>query len=154
VRHVLDDHLACPALQRWLPELLGETACTWIAANARPSRSTRRLLSRWTAVPDDESALGALVLATPLQPRTALQIPATLLERVGVGSIIVDLAAVEGPGLATIWRPGRRRREVMLAVAERARQWTDRGLVDLEQWVSLVPTTTVVTMGSRGAHIR
>jgi hypothetical protein len=150
VRRVLEDHLACPALERWLPNLLEDDACTWIAPGHRPRRGIARLLSTWSPVTDDASALRALVLATPL-PAT-LDVPASLLARLAVGSIIVDLASVHTRGLG-IWRPARRRRAVMLAVAERARHWAERGLVDLEQWAPLDPTSTVVTLGIRGAHM-
>lgn len=150
---MLEDHLACPALRRWLPALLGDHACTWIAPSTRPSRAVQRLLSRWAAAPDDDSALAGLVLATPLQSPVAAEVPSSLVERVPVGALIVDLAVVARPTVATLLRPGRRRREAMLAATQRVRHWADRGLVDIEQWASLDPASTIVTLGLRGAHI-
>ena len=146
---MLEDHLACPALERWIPDLVGEHAHVWTAPGTRPPRVVVRLLESWSPVPDDGSVLPALVVATSLQPELPLHLPAALLERVRPGALVLDLASLTRPSLGSLWRPGRRRTAIMFAAADRVRTLADGGLVDVEQWVSLDPSSILVTLGFR-----
>jgi hypothetical protein len=140
-------------LRHWLPDLLGDEALTWIPPDTRAPRAVHKLLATWPTVPDDGSVVPALVVATALRPDAALQIPIALLERVSVGGRVVDVASVARPSFGSLFRPGRVRRGVMLAAAQRVRTWADGGLVELEQWAAVDSSMTLVTLGLRGKHL-
>ena len=142
---LLPDHLLAPALKRWLPRLLegGRAACWW-PETFPPPRRLRKLVAE--LAPLSERSVDIVVIVSPL----LAEVPA---EVVRPGQRLVELGTlVPLPALSRL-RPWKRRQAAAAQAAERFARWVEAGLMGGEQWVSLDPDDTVVTLGTMGHRV-
>lgn len=139
---LLPDHMLCPAVAPWLPRLLaGARAGCFTVADFRPPRALRKLGAELP--PLDADCDAALVLA-PLLPA----IPDALAQLLQSGTRIIELGIPTFGSALSHLRPWRRRRSAAAQAASRFAAWCELGLTHAEQWVSIDPPDTVVTMGT------
>ncbi len=146
---LFDDHLPCPGLRRWLPDSLVEPVACFVPPGVRPPSALRRLIRTWPDVTTHPHALGSLIVAHPLTRVGDPLPPRSVLDRLRVGGIVVELAWPRG-GLRRL-RPWRWRRDLGQAAAERCHRWALEGFCHLEQWAAIDPTDILLTMGRRAA---
>jgi hypothetical protein len=136
---LLPDHLLAPALSRWLPRLVddGRAACWWPDAFP-PPRRLRKLVN--DLPPLSDRAVDIVVIVTPLLPDVPIDV-------LSPGQRVVELGTlVPLPALLRL-RPWKRRLAAGGQAADRFARWVEAGLTQAEQWVSLDPDDTVVTLG-------
>ncbi len=139
----LPDHMLCPALGPWLPRLLdGARAARFVAEQWSPPRALRKLVDD---LPDVVEASGfeAAVVLSPLRP----VLPEPLVEALAPGTRVIELGVPVVGSALTRFTPWRRRRAAEAQAADRFARWCEAGLTEAEQWVSIDPADTVVTLG-------
>ena len=91
----------------------------------------------------DAGAFEVLVVLSPLRPT----LPDALVDALVPGTRVIELGVrVVGYALSR-FRPWRRRRAAEAQAADRFARWREAGLTEAEQWVSIDPADTVVTLG-------
>jgi hypothetical protein len=140
---LLPDHMLCPALAGWLPRLLqGARPARFVAAEWSPPRRLRKLVAELPELGEVEACDVAVVL-TPLLP----VVPDAVVRGVEPGGRVIEIGVPMVGSALSVLTPWRRRRVAAVQAAERFGRWVERGLTEAEQWVSIDPADTVVTIG-------
>lgn len=147
---MLGDRLPCPALSRLLPVLLPEPCAYWVLPGYTVPRDLRRPCAEVPPLGEPESTrglAGLLVIGSIPWPAAAdgLALPDEILQVLRPGGALVE---VDTPRRPRLFGP---RDDLYAAAADRLASLLDRGIVDVEQWVTIDPPDTLVTWGRLGA---